>query len=200
MSDSRISAIKDSIRRRGINVFDCLEHYELSDVWDGTRREQQIKCPGFHGDDRRKSARIYENGTMFCWACDASYDVFAFEMKMSGQPFSSVVYDLAQRYEIHYDYESGEDDEDDNSRSLSEIKNIFKEFETKKPKRKFEDYLTQVSSKIQSRKDTIAVDDYLKYWYAIDQINWRVSTNQIDPASAIIHLESIYRAAIRNNV
>jgi len=192
MSNNRLSVLKESILAKRLNVFDCLEHYELDDVWDGSRHEQQIKCPGFHGDDRRKSARIYENGTMFCWACDSSYDIFAFEMKFTGQSFSDAVYALAQRYGIEYEI----DDDQFESRGLSEIKDLFKTIEAKKPQKRFDDHLAQVSAKILARKDLLALEDFQKYWYVLDQLAWRVLVNQVPAEQAIMHLESIYREAV----
>lgn len=173
-------------------MFDCLEHYELNDVWDGSRHEQQIKCPGFHGDDRRKSARVYENGTMYCWACDAAYDIFAFEMKFTGQSFSDVVYALAQRYGIDY----AQDEEESEHKSLSEIRDLFKNIEAKKPQRKFSDHFQQVSSLLMKNRNSLSLEEYQRYWYALDQIAWHVSLNSLPPNQAIIHLESIYREAV----
>lgn len=192
--ENRLSILKDAILAKRLNVFDCLEHYELDDIWDGSRHEQQIKCPGFHGDDRRKSARVYENGTMFCWACDASYDIFAFEMKFTGQSFSDVVYELAQRYGI--DYDTNGDDEDHEPKALSEIKDLFKSFEVKKPQRRFSDHFEQVSQKILLRRDSIPLEQYQRYWYVLDQIAWRVSLNTLPADQAIMHLDSIYREAV----
>jgi len=196
--ENRLAILKESILAKRLNVFDCLEYYELTDVWDGSRREQQIKCPGFHGDDRRKSARIYENGTMFCWACDSSYDIFAFEMKYAGQSFSDAVYALAQRYGI--EFESLEEEEDEESRSLSEIKDLFKRFETNKPKKKFEDYAAQISQRLLKQRSFLSLEDYQRYWYIVDQITWRVSSNTLAPDQAIIHLESLYREVTTRRV
>lgn len=196
--ESRLSVLKDSIVGKGINVFDCLEHYNLSDVWDGTRREQQIKCPGFHGVDRKKSARVYDTGTMFCWACDASYDVFAFEMKMTGKSFVEVIYDLAQRYGIEYELE--EDRESSVSKGLSEIKELFSNIDKNRPKNKFKDYLNNFSKKITQYRDVCSLVEYNKYWDATDRIEWLVLTNALSVDEAIMHLESMYSSIKKHNV
>jgi len=198
--ESRSRLIKDTIVAKGLNVFDCFEHYGLEDIYDGTRREQQIKCPGFHGDDRRKSARIYENGTMFCWACDKSYDIFAFEMQYTGQSFTEVLYTLATRH--HIEVERSEDDDDGQSSSsfLGEIKSFFKSVEDKKPQKRFEDHFKIVSDKIIAHKSKLTLEQYQTYWYIIDQISWRVFNNMMEPKEAIVNLDKLYREVADKNV
>jgi len=196
--ESRLSILKEAILAKRLNVFDCLEHYKLDDIYDGTRREQQIKCPGFHGDDRRKSARIYETGTMFCWACDKSYDIFEFEIKYTGLSFAEVVYQLAQRHDIELTFDP--DDEDSPPPALAEIKDLFKSFEARKPVRKFEDHLQQIAYKLVQARDSLSLDDYQKYWYVVDQISWRVTVQQMLPEEALKHLDSVYKEFSANRV
>lgn len=197
-SESRLSVIKDAILAKRLNVFDCLEHYKLDDIYDGTRREQQIKCPGFHGEDRRKSARIYETGTMFCWACDKSYDIFEFEIKYTGLSFAEVVYQLAQRYDIDFSFDTEE--VEGPPKALTEIKDLFKSFEQRKPGRKFQDHLQQITYKLVQAREMLSLDAYQKYWYVIDQIAWRVSVQQMPPEEALKHLDSVYREFSSNRV
>jgi len=192
-----LQVLKESILAKGLNVFDCLEYYELEDVYDGTRREQQMKCPGFHGEDRRKSARIYENGTMFCWACDAAYDIFAFEMKYAGISFTDAIYNLAKRYDIEY---SNEAQEGEAPRAVQEIKALFQSFETQKPKKKFEDYFKQFSAQLVAKRGNCTLEQYQGYWYLVDQLAWKVSLNELAPEKAIVYLDNIYREASSRRV
>jgi DNA primase len=198
---AKLHLLKQEILNKGINVFDCLEHYTLDDIYDGTRREQQIKCPGFHGEDRRKSARIYENGTMYCWACDASYDVFAFEMKYTGLGFTEVLYQLAERYGIEVTYSSDEeDDPEGKSKALSEIKDLFSSMDSQRGLKKFQSHTEHFSRKLKQAIEQISLEDFQKYWYIFDQIRWRVSQHTLPPEEAIMHLDRIYREALARRV
>ena len=198
MSESKVTRLKEAILAKSISVFDCLEHYQMAEIYDGTRREQQIKCPGFHGEDRKKSARVYENGTMYCWACDRAYDVFAFEMQYTGVSFTEAVYSLAQRYGIELD--NDEDEETATKTSVAEIKGLFKSLEANKPLKKFDDAFNQISKKLVEKRESFSLDEYQKYWYVIDQLAWRVSLKQIDAQLAIDSLERIYKDAMAKRV
>ena len=198
---AKLHLLKQEILNKGINVFDCLEHYSLDDIYDGNRREQQIKCPGFHGDDRRKSARVYENGTMYCWACDASYDVFAFEMKYTGLGFTEVLYLLAERYGIEFSYSADDEDEPDRqSKALSEIKDLFSSMDSQRGLKKFQSHTEHLSKKLVESRELSTLEDFQKYWYVFDQLRWRVSQHTLTPEEAIIHLERLYREALAKRV
>lgn len=198
---AKLHLLKQEILNKGINVFDCLEYYNFDDIYDGTRREQQIKCPGFHGDDRRKSARIYENGTMYCWACDSSYDVFAFEMKHTGQGFAEVLYQLAERYGIEVSYSTDEDEDSDRqSKALSEIKDLFNSMDSQRGLKKFQSHTEHLSRKLREARELSSLEDFQKYWYVFDQLRWRVSQNTLPPEEAIIHMERLYREALAKRV
>lgn len=197
--NSRIHKLKQDILRKGISVFDCFDHYSLDDVYDGTRREQQIKCPGFHGEDRKKSARVYENGTMYCWACGEHYDVFSFEMRYAGKSFSEAVYELANRYGIEVVSDEDEDEESENQ-DLAEIKSLFRSFESNKSKKKFDSLREQVSLKLVAKRDLYSLEEYQNLWYLVDQISWRVFCQEINADQAIVYLETLYTSTVKQNV
>jgi len=174
-TETRVDKLKQAILDRGLNVFDSLEFYDLDHAWDGIRREQQMHCPGFHGVDRKKSARIYsDTGTMHCFGCDKQYDIFAFEMAIGSKSFPQAVYDLAERYDITVEY--------DEKKALSISRRIKESLNISKKRRDIDnllEYLDKFKEILISKRKSISLLDYKRFIILYEELQWGLKKDKL---------------------
>jgi hypothetical protein len=70
-----------------VTVHDLLRYYNVP-MKNRNSSVSQFSCP-FHGsgNDRNPSARVYENGTAYCWGCGESFDTISFVQKYESKSF-----------------------------------------------------------------------------------------------------------------
>lgn len=177
-----LNKLKKAIVDRGITVFDSFAYYGLTESWDGHRREQQVHCPGLHGKDNKRSARLYEDGGMHCWACQKNYDVFEFEKSYTGKTFSSVVYSLADRYNIHVEREVGEyeeSEEEEENPVVSSISAAFSSGKNERTELKAKNIVEILTKRIIHNRRRLDLKTYQGFWVILDEVKWRIFKNQI---------------------
>ncbi|MBD3261053.1 MAG: hypothetical protein GF334_05125 [Candidatus Altiarchaeales archaeon] len=83
-----------------------LEHVTLKDILKdegkilGEISEEQFSC-SFHGADRKKSARYYEEtDSSYCWTCKKKWDLFAHIGQREALSFSETLRYLIKKYRI----------------------------------------------------------------------------------------------------
>lgn len=87
-----MSAVQDYILQH-VDVFDLCEHYGL---YSGPRTETFIICP-FHSEDT-PSARLYQDGLLFCFGENKMYDPVSFVMHQEDLPYKKALTWLQENY------------------------------------------------------------------------------------------------------
>jgi hypothetical protein len=86
MSQDWVTYIKERVRLQ-----DVLHFYNVS-MTNPRGDESQYRCP-LHGSgrDAKPSARVYSNGTGYCWGCGESFDSISFVQRYEGKSFQETL-------------------------------------------------------------------------------------------------------------
>jgi hypothetical protein len=102
MSRESIDKIKEAV-----SIYTLFDNGSPRIYYDTKEKPCQINCP-FHGADLGPSARVFpETNSMYCWACDRSWDVLDFWAEINGWikddgslDIGRAIKDLADRFDI----------------------------------------------------------------------------------------------------
>lgn len=89
-----MSAVQDYILKH-VDVFDLCDHYGF---YSGPRTETFIICP-FHSEDT-PSARLYNDGLLFCFGENKMYDPISFVMHLEDLPYKKAIEWLQENYDF----------------------------------------------------------------------------------------------------
>ena len=114
-----------------VDVFDLADHYGF---YSGPRVETFIHCP-FHSEDT-PSARLYQDGLLFCFGCNKMYDPVQFVMGMEDLKYSDSIKWLEEKFDFripgeYFNLKLDEDEKEDLRKKIMQYKYVLP----------FEDYL-----------------------------------------------------------
>lgn len=75
--------------KQAVSAHDVLRYFGVQLKYSGDDNEEQISCP-FHGQDADPSARVFpsdarSSSRLYCFVCQARWDIFALWKKFQGQ-------------------------------------------------------------------------------------------------------------------
>ena len=108
-----------------------LQHVDLFDLADkygfysGPRLETFILCP-FHSEDT-PSARLYQDGLLFCFGCNKMYDPISFVMGIEDLRYKEAIKWLEKEYDFkippeYFEYKLDPDEKELLKRKVLELK------------------------------------------------------------------------------
>lgn len=162
--EQRTGKIKEEASLRRL-----LDHYNIKCLSQGA--VTQIHCP-FHGADRHASARLYESNEMYCWVCSKKWDVISFTKDINN--FDS----YAKACAFLEDMFSIERPDAASFYKEPDFNDYLKEKEKEEIDVDFDHEFSRLSSLILRNRDVLEYDDYVKYYYYLDNLYSKYRLNK----------------------
>jgi len=167
-----------------VTLHQVLDYYNIDQNLPGSE-ETQYKCP-FHslGGDSKPSARIYENGTAYCWGCGKAYDFISFVREYEGLGFKSTLYRIEKMFNVPHYFE------DPKVLATPPIDRIQKIFEHNSDVLQEKDIdipykFDALNRSLILNKSVFDLETYLKYCVVLDQLEYNYHKSRISESELI---------------
>lgn len=171
--------------KESVSLHDVLNHYNIPQNMPGAK-ETQFNCP-FHSlsGDSKPSARVYENGTGYCWGCGKAYDSISFVQQLEELKFTETLRFMERIFELKPFVLERE--EKDKAPYASQIDEVFNTPKTLDPVL----VLNSVNSLLTSNRDSLSLNVYVKFCILLDGLSYDFENQKKTPEEIISILNQV---------
>lgn len=175
-----MSEIIEKIKEH-VSIYDLFDLQTPKIAYDTQEKPCQINCP-FHGADLGPSARVFPaTNSMYCWACDRSWDVLDFWTEINGWEkddgtldIGKGIQDLSKRFKIESIRADWKKGLLDSLSSISTKKDGYAGLDMKSREEAKDTYCWMVSkniAKIKLEDREAAWDEVKDVWDSLDSVD-----------------------------
>jgi len=150
-----------------VTLHDVLDHYNIERNAPGAEITQ-YKCP-FHsmGGDAKPSARVYEEGSGYCWGCGKPYDSISFVRQYEGLGFAETLRYMEKTFGLN-PFQIQVQEKKEVTPPAKMMEQVF-ESETKADPT---NYLESINRLLITNRDELDLNYYLKMCILLDRLEF----------------------------